>query len=266
MVTVRIKNVRHGQGCPGWCFGASTSCLWRIILARFTPTYNLNVQCALVLDIKLQEPPCFDGPHPNAETVSWLVIESGSWSMEGCIGCASDESHMLQAGVVEIEGDMRLTGQLFHEVEFYGSGFPVPTWTYRDQKVSPWNKNDGPPPTSLKELTGLPIVVTQVNSYFGSNWVKTRQQQGDNLHFLVGLEEAGSFVNAMNAHTNFEKVGWMAAEMGQFDGLYFTLYTNDTPADHCCLARLQALVISGCETTWQVRNKQPRAIRRHNGA
>ena len=35
--TVRVRNVRHGQGCAGWCF-----------------------------DIKIQEPPCLDGPHPNA--------------------------------------------------------------------------------------------------------------------------------------------------------------------------------------------------------
>ena len=27
------------------------------------------------------------------------------------------EAHMLQAGVVEVEGDMRTTGRLFHEVE-----------------------------------------------------------------------------------------------------------------------------------------------------
>eukprot|EP01045_Picozoa_sp_COSAG04_P007683 COSAG04_NODE_407_length_14863_cov_24.011244_11_plen_608_part_00 len=167
--TVRVRNVRHGQGCAGWCF-----------------------------DIKIQEPPCLDGPHPNAETVNWMVIESGSWATEGCQGCSNDEAHMLQAGVVEVEGDMRMTGQMFHEVEFYGSGFPTPSWSYAPGKGGPT----------------LPVVVTHVNSYLGGDWVKTRQQQKDNLGFLVALEEVGSFGNSMNAHTNFEKVGWMATEVG----------------------------------------------------
>lgn len=90
-VTVRIRNVRHGHGCNGWCF-----------------------------DIKLQEPSCLDGPHPNAESVNWMVLESGSWSMDGFNNDGqrpTGEAHMLQAGVVEVEGDMRTTGRLFHEVE-----------------------------------------------------------------------------------------------------------------------------------------------------
>lgn len=47
-VTSRIRNLRHGHDCPGWCF-----------------------------DVKLQEPPCMDQVHPNVETMNWMVIESG---------------------------------------------------------------------------------------------------------------------------------------------------------------------------------------------
>ena len=109
---------------------------------------------------------------------------------------------MLQAGVVEVEGDARMTGRAFTAVEFYGSGFAVPSWSYREN-------------ADATGLNGMPIVITQVNSYFGSNWVKTRQQQGDNLHFLVALEEVGGFVNnGVVGHTNFEKVAWLATEMG----------------------------------------------------
>lgn len=65
---------------------------------------------------------------------------------------------------------------------------------------------------------GLPVVLTQVMSYYGSNWVKTRQQQGDNTYFMVALEEAGVVGyngvegGGTSAHTNFEKVGWVAFE------------------------------------------------------
>ena len=107
-ITTRIRNLRHGQGCDGWCF-----------------------------DICIQEPPCMDGAHPAPETVHYMVVESGSWS--------SDEGTMLQAGVNEIDGDMRLTGRQFQAIRFLGSGFPGGQ---------------------------LPVVLTQVMSYYGSNFVK----------------------------------------------------------------------------------------------
>ena len=64
----------------------------------------------------------------------------------------------------------------------------MPSWSYRPGKGGP----------------KLPIVITQVNSYFGADWVKTRQQQKDNLGFLVALEEEGGFAT-MNQHTNCER-------------------------------------------------------------
>ena len=78
-----------------------------------------------------------DGAHPAPETVHYMVVESGSWS--------SDEGTMLQAGVNEIDGDMRLTGRQFQAIRFLGSGFPGGQ---------------------------LPVVLTQVMSYYGSNFVK----------------------------------------------------------------------------------------------
>ena len=167
---VRIRNLRHGNGCEGWCF-----------------------------DIRIQEAPCHDDTHLT-ETVSWMVVESGSWT--------GDEGYVIQAGVTEIEGDMRQTGQQFTRVEFYGSGMPVTDCVGR-QCSSQTNYNS----QLMEDNVGLPIVVTQCMSYYGSNWVKTRQQQGDNTYFLVALEEAGSLQNAgTQAHTNWEKVGWIAFE------------------------------------------------------
>ena len=58
---------------------------------------------------------------------------------------------------------MRLTGEQFHRVNFIGNGFST-----------------------------QPVVLSQVMSYYGGNFVKTRQQQGDSTHFMVTLEEAGS--------------------------------------------------------------------------
>ena len=59
-------------------------------------------------DVRLQEPSCLDGGH-GPETVNYLAMESGSWT--------GDEGTMVQAGVNEIEGDMRLTGQQFQIVQ-----------------------------------------------------------------------------------------------------------------------------------------------------
>lgn len=165
---VRIRNVRHGNGCEGWCF-----------------------------DIRIQEAPCHDDIHLT-ETVSWMVVESGSWS--------GDENFVIQAGVVEVEGDMRQTGQQFTRVEFYGAGMPVTDCVGR-QCNSQTNHNMH----MQEDNVGLPIVVTQCMSFYGSNWVKTRQQQGDNTYFMVALEEAGSLLTSQ-AHTNWEKVGWVAFE------------------------------------------------------
>jgi hypothetical protein len=151
-VTVRIRNLRHGQGCDGWCF-----------------------------DVRLQEPSCLDQTHAE-ETVHYLVVETGSWS--------GDEGNMLQAGVNEVEGDMRLTGQNFQIIQFHGTGFPG--------------------------AADLPVVLTQVMSYYGANFVNTRQQQFDSTQFFVALEEEGQFAGAngigTQAHTNVEKVGWVAIE------------------------------------------------------
>ena len=127
-------------------------------------------------DIKLQEPPCLDGAHPATEDVDWMVIESGSWS--------GDEGHMIQAGLLEIEGDRRVSGEQFHTVAFL-TAFPT-----------------------------LPVVLSQCMTYFGSNFVKTRQQQLDSRSFQVALEEIGSAQDSQQ-HTNFEKVGWFAIEPGQ---------------------------------------------------
>ena len=155
-VTPRIRNPRHGKGCHGWCF-----------------------------DIRLQEPHCIDGDHTH-EIVNWMVLESGVW--------LSDEAKSFQAGIAEVEGDMRLSGKQFTRINY-------------------WD-NFG---------STLPVVVTTVNSFHGSNWVKTRQQQGNNQYFLCALEEAGSApdVNGSKTgdmgkgtqgHTNVEKVGWVAFE------------------------------------------------------
>ena len=116
------------------------------------------------------------------ESVNWLAIESGSWS--------SDEGSMIQAGMLEVEGDMATTGLQWATVEFVGAGFPGT----------------------------LPAVVTQCMSYYGSDWVKTRQQQGDNTFFSVSLEEEGGLEGhgctscSSSAHTNWEEVGWVAVE------------------------------------------------------
>ena len=77
------------------------------------------------------------------ETVNYLVVESGSWS--------SDEGNMLQAGVNEIEGDMRLTGQNFQIVQFHGTGFP--------------GGGD------------LPVVLTQVMSFYGESTLNLKVRQ-----------------------------------------------------------------------------------------
>jgi hypothetical protein len=169
-VTLRIRNLRHGQGCDGWCF-----------------------------DVRLQEPPCLDGGH-GPELVNYLVVETGSWM--------SDEGTMLQAGVNEVEGDMRLTGQQFQIVSFHGTGFPA----YTQASSGTHGYSGG----------GLPVVLTQVMSSYGANFVNTRQQQVDSDHFLVALEEVGSFAGTPDTgqddtigtqgHTNVEKVGWVAFE------------------------------------------------------
>jgi hypothetical protein len=139
-VVARIRNIRHGHGCAGWCF-----------------------------DIRLQEPGCEDDVHKQ-EAIDWLAIEAGSWS--------GDEGDLMQAGLLEIEGDMRVTGSQFHRVPF------------------------------LSSFSKIPVVLSQVMTYFGSNFVKTRQQQGDSTFFEVALEEAGDVAaGGTQHHTNFEKVG-----------------------------------------------------------
>ena len=148
-------------------------------------------------DIKIQEAPCMDGTHIT-EIISWMVMESGSWT--------GDEGYVIMAGVTEVEGDMRQTGQQFARVEFYGSGMPVTDCRGRQCASQGAGQLQ-------QDNVGLPIVLTQCMSYYGSNWVKTRQQQGDNTYFMVALEEAGDLANAgTQAHTNYEKVGWVAFE------------------------------------------------------
>ena len=100
-VVARIRNLRHGHDCPGWCF-----------------------------DVRLQEPPCMDQVHPNPEGMNWLVIESGAWVTDARTSRRSEWSsssdrgeQTIQASVTEIEGDMRLTGEMFHRVNFLGNGF-----------------------------------------------------------------------------------------------------------------------------------------------
>jgi hypothetical protein len=63
----------------------------------------------------------------------------------------------------------------------------------------------------------MPVVISQVMSYLGSNWVKTRQQQGDSTFFLVAMEEVDADPTGWagtQAHTNMEMVGWIAFEEG----------------------------------------------------
>merc|ERR1711871_115742 len=145
-----------------------------------------------------------DQVHPNVETMNWMVIESGSWITDARTAKRSTWTpdsgrgeKTLQAGVVEIEGDYRLTGEQFHRVNFIHGGF-----------------------------SGLPVVLSQVMSTYGGNFVKTRQQQGDSTHFMVALEEAGSGPwtgvggdqgLGTAGHTNVEKVGWVAVEAGTGD-------------------------------------------------
>lgn len=69
-----------------------------------------------------------------------------------------------------------------------------------------------------------PVILTQVQSYYGSNFVTTRQQQVDTATFLVALEEEGSFDQyGTQTHTNVEEVGWVAFEpaAGNFGTINF---------------------------------------------
>ena len=71
-----------------------------------------------------------DQVHPNPEGMNWLVIESGAWVTDARTSRRSEWSsssdrgeQTIQASVTEIEGDMRLTGEMFHRVNFLGNGF-----------------------------------------------------------------------------------------------------------------------------------------------
>jgi hypothetical protein len=120
------------------------------------------------------------------ETINWMVLETGSW--------LTDEDTAFQAGVVEIEGDMRLTGRQFQKVRF-------------------WNS-----------FSSVPVVLTTINSFVGFDWVKSRQQQGDSTYFMLAMEEKGSALapttgdldgdtgTGTQSHADVEKVGWAAFE------------------------------------------------------
>jgi hypothetical protein len=153
--------------------------------------YGTGGCTAWCFDIRIQEPSCRDDIH-IPEDLTWMAWEAGIFY--------TDEGKMIQANTLQEAGSA-----------FARVGFEENSFLHNDISVLTQVQS------SLDSTCDCPSSSTNAPGTCLC-FVKTRQQQQDNLHFLVALEDAGSFGAgggaSLGAHTNMEKVGWMATEMG----------------------------------------------------
>ncbi|MCP4571494.1 MAG: hypothetical protein GY838_04015, partial [bacterium] len=124
--------------------------------------------------LRVQEAPDRDDSH-WAETVSYLVLEAGNWSLP--------EGGLLKAGVLETATTVGPdVGQTFDDFDFPGSGFGV-----------------------------TPVVISQVQTNNDPRWVKTRMRDVGLTSVRIALEEEQG---ATAPHGAAETVGWLAMSPG----------------------------------------------------
>lgn len=152
-----------------------------VVLAQ-PPSFN-GSQAAVVritevtsdsFELFVHEPPNLDGTHVT-ETVSYLVVESGSWELAD--GTRLEAGHLNTAASVG-----RGVGNTWAQVSFANS-----------------------------LGTSGPVVLSQVQTDNDLHFVKTRQRNANGAGFQVALEQDDL---ASGAH-GLETIGWVAFEPGQ---------------------------------------------------
>ena len=124
--------------------------------------------------IRLQEPSHLDGTH-GTETVSFAVLEAGTWQLPGGLG--------LQVGTVDTNASVG------------GSQLSHPQW----QQVTL-------PPI----FSEIPVVLSQVQTANDPSFVKTRQRDANRTRFQVALEGEEADTNPHGTET----IGYLAIETG----------------------------------------------------
>ena len=125
----------------------------------------------------IHEPPNMDGIHPSSETVSYLVVETGSWKLA--------DGTELRAGKLDTSATVGYLlstngGNEWATVD-YGGTFPA-----------------------------SPVVLSQVQTENDPSWVKTRQTNATASSFQVALEKD----EASQVTHSAETVGWLALSPG----------------------------------------------------
>lgn len=157
-------------------------------VARVTDVQNDRFSMAI------QEPPNTPSPNHVHETVSWLVLEAGSWRL---------------ADGTRLEVGTRVTS----------STVTLGQWTTVTL------------PQPLADHALLPVVLTQVQTRNDpTTWVKTRQRNADVDSFQLGLEPPESFGGQLVAET----VGFLAMEpsRGRWSGRAYAAGTTRVLVDH----------------------------------
>ncbi|MEO1299028.1 MAG: polysaccharide lyase, partial [Cyanobacteria bacterium J06636_16] len=140
------------------------------------PTFNGSDPAAVrvrnvgdnTFQLRLQEPHYKDGWHTN-ESVSYLVMEAGNWTLADGTRIAAD-THTSN----------RLTSKGFDAID-------------------------------LKGFASTPTVLSQVQTFNGSDWVTTRTQEQTETGFQLAMQEPESLNNGGHAQ---ETIGWLAIEPG----------------------------------------------------
>jgi len=125
----------------------------------------------------IDEPPNQDGLHPNAETVSYVVLEAGSWELP--------DGTLLEVGTLTTNKTVgkNVANSQWEHVSF-GSSFPA-----------------------------TPVVLSQVQTENDAHFVSTRQRNGTATGFDVALEED----EAQTTWHGSETIGWLAIQAGSGD-------------------------------------------------
>ena len=126
------------------------------------------------LNLFLAEPSNLNDMHNTEETVSYVVIESGSHHL-------TNETH-LEVGTVATSATV-------------GSLVPVRTWETVDFRAS---------------FTGKPVVLSKVQTTTGEPFLSTRQQLSTTGNFQVAIEAEEQFAS----QHSIETVGYLVIDSG----------------------------------------------------
>ncbi|NEQ54396.1 MAG: calcium-binding protein [Leptolyngbya sp. SIO3F4] len=148
------------------------------------PTFNGDDVSAVRLrnvdsdsfEIRIQEANYFDEVHPNAETISYFVVEAGEWELS--------DGTRIAAGLHDTS-NLITNGNDFDSIDFTANG--------------------------LTDFDSTPTVLSQAQTYAGTDWITTRVKGQSTTGFQVGMQEEELLNTGIHVE---ETVGWLAIDQG----------------------------------------------------